>query len=51
MVYSDFFGDAPLSRVKDEGVSPSHLGPDWVFELGLTRLGLGLGGLETKEWD
>ena len=32
----------------DFSVSPSPLVTDWVFELGLTGLGLGLGGLGTK---
>ena len=31
----------------DFSVSPSPLVPEWAFELGLTGLGLGLGGLGT----
>ena len=30
-------------------VSPRPLGPNWDFELGLTGLGLGLGGLGTMD--
>ena len=33
---------------EDFSVSPSPLGTDWAFELGLIGLGLGLGGLGTK---
>ena len=29
-------------------VSTSPLGTDWAFELGMTGLGLGIGGLGTK---
>ena len=41
------WGGGPL----DFSVSPSPLVPDWAFELGLTGLGLGLGGLGTKGLD
>ena len=33
---------------QDFSVSPSPLGTNWVFELGWTGLGIGLGGLGTK---
>ena len=32
-------------------VSPSPLGTDWAFELGLTGLGLGQGVWGQKVWD
>ena len=32
----------------DFGLSPLPLGPTWVFELGWTGLGIGLGVLGTK---
>ena len=35
-------------KTQDFSVSPSPLGTDWAFELGLTVWGLGLGGSGTK---
>ena len=34
-----------VGGLQDFSVSPSPLGPNWVFELGWTRLGSGLGVL------
>ena len=41
---SRLYGGGP----HDFSVSPSPFGTNWVFELGWTGFGLGLGGLETK---
>ena len=41
-------GDGVLVSVSQDSVSPSPLGTNWAFELGLTGLWLGLGGLGTK---
>ena len=41
-------GGGWVGGLQDFSVSPSPLGPNWVFELGWTWLGLGLGGFGTK---
>ena len=46
--HSRVYGGVVSGGPYDFGLSPLPLGPTWVFELGWTGLGLGLGVLGTK---